>query len=95
MSFISLDFPDPDGFFARLARAKRPLSVKELAAYYGCSQDTVYRAVRDGSLPYLRIRGSIRFESVALLMHFARQFPQLTKYITDLLRKAREQNNNK
>lgn len=35
-------------------------TVKMVAAYWGCSSETVYRRINDGTLPCLRIAGMIR-----------------------------------
>lgn len=35
-------------------------TVKMVATYWGCSSETVYRRINDGTLPCLRIAGMIR-----------------------------------
>lgn len=41
---------------------ERHIPLPELAKKWGCSQDVLYRKVRAGTIPYLRIDGRIFFE---------------------------------
>lgn len=42
------------------------MSVKEAAQYLGVSDMTIYRAVKDGTLPHIKIRRTIRLSRDAL-----------------------------
>jgi excisionase family DNA binding protein len=44
----------------------RLLSVSELTGLLGVSDETVYRMVREGQIPYVRVRGTIKFDPKAL-----------------------------
>ena len=41
--------------------SKQTLTVKELAMIMDTSSQTIYNAVRDGQIPFVRVRSSIRF----------------------------------
>jgi excisionase family DNA binding protein len=38
------------------------LSIKELAAFIGVNTDTIWRAVRKGEIPAVRVRTALRFD---------------------------------
>lgn len=40
---------------------KLTLSVKEVSAFLGVSQGTIYSMVRAGEIPYIKIRGRVLF----------------------------------
>jgi excisionase family DNA binding protein len=48
-------------WLANLARRPGPIKVADLAAIMGVSQQKIYKMVANGEIPYLRIRGCIRF----------------------------------
>ena len=41
---------------------RKGLSIKELAAYFGVSTDTIRRAARAGQLPFTRVGTAYRFD---------------------------------
>lgn len=55
---LALDLP------TRIERRARALTVSELSGLIHLSSKTVYALVAQGSIPYYRIAGSIRFDPV-------------------------------
>jgi excisionase family DNA binding protein len=51
----------------RLEKHTGPLRVREVAEFLGISRQKVYKMVANSEIPYLRIRGCIRFSPEQLL----------------------------
>jgi hypothetical protein len=62
---------------------QRPIRVKALAELLGCSIDSVYRGVRKGTFPFLRINGMILFDPSTLGHYFRRKYPAMAAAIRD------------
>ncbi|HYG03233.1 MAG TPA: helix-turn-helix domain-containing protein [Chryseosolibacter sp.] len=43
------------------AVVEKPKSVKEIASYFSVSEDTIYRWMRDGDIPFHKVQGRTYF----------------------------------
>lgn len=69
----------PASLISAIESEKHPIRVKVLAEILGCSIHTVYRAVRKGTVPFLRINGTIRFDPTTLGNYFRRKYPAMAE----------------
>lgn len=60
----------------QLEGRKTALTVRAVAEFLSVSDDTVYRMAGESELPYLRARGSLRFDPGDVAAWLNRQRPQ-------------------
>lgn len=65
--------PSYDEEVTALSEQGRLLSVNEVAYFLGVSRDSVYRLVRKGVLPYVRVGDRLRFRPVEIDAYLTRE----------------------